>query len=303
MAELIPEATALADVGRRDRQEDSVIADFSQGARLGLAVLSDGMGGHEDGDLASRVIAAEMFSELFFSGAQPDALIREAPQLFPSALEIANRRLRTHAREGVVSDGSGGTVIAVAVVNGALHWISVGDSPLYLWRDGLLLRLNEAHSMAAQIDLMVRAGALDPEEGRTHPQRHWLTSAVTGAAIQAVDCPKSALALQPGDVVILASDGLNTLPDERIGEVIRRNRDVGSQRTAQALIEAVREASAPDQDNVSVVAITLRAAEDPQPRPAPAAARPCRQGFGAVLGRLVDALRAPARSGARQARP
>ncbi|MFZ7093054.1 PP2C family protein-serine/threonine phosphatase [Primorskyibacter sp. 2E233] len=258
MTELATDATAKMDIGQRTRQEDAVIADFSQGARLGLAVLSDGMGGHEDGDLASRVIAGEMFGELFFSAARPDALLHDAPTTFQHALSVANRKLRNQAKAGVLSDTSGGTLVSVAVVGGQLHWISVGDSPLYLYRDKTLRRLNEDHSMAPQIDMMVREGLIDDEEGRNHPQRNCLTSAVTGADIHKVDCPLTPTPLMAGDIIILASDGINTLPDEGILALTRRYRHKDSQQIARELMNAVHSVGSPDQDNTSVVVIKMQ---------------------------------------------
>ena len=264
MARLVADAVTAIDVGRRSRQEDAVVADFSQGAEVGLAVLSDGMGGHDDGDLASRILVSEMFGELFFSGARPDALARDAKSTFQEALDTANKRLKNHSKSGNISGDTGGTLVSVAVIAEQLRWISVGDSPLYLLRDGNLHRLNEDHSMAPQIDLMVSRGVMDAETARNHPQRNCLTSAITGGKIPRVDCPDSGLTLIQNDVVILASDGINVLPDAHIRDIVGGFQHKSSDCIAEELMKAVHALDVPDQDNISLVVIKMNAAHEPE---------------------------------------
>ena len=267
MGNLVADAGAATDIGRRTRQEDAVISDFSLGAPVGLAVLSDGMGGHDDGDLASRIIVSEMFGELFFSGARVSALTRDVPRVMKSALSLVNKRLARHTKSGTLSTDTGGTLLSVALIDNALSWISVGDSPLYLFRDNELARLNENHSFAPQIDMMVREGVLDAKAGRNHPQRSCLTSAVTGASIREVDCPNEAMPLRNADIVLLASDGLNVLSDDEIKRQIRRNRFRTGQGIATALLNAALACKAPDQDNIALVVIKLKRPRGPRPAP------------------------------------
>lgn len=255
MTETLADAATAIALGQRDRQEDAVIADFARGAELGLAVLSDGMGGHDDGNLASRAIVAELFGALSLQSAWLDDLRADAPARLRHALLGANQRLRDHIDAGLGHQGMGGTAIATLIMDGTLRWISVGDSPLYLYRDGQLRRLNADHSIGAQIDLMVREGAMDAETGRCHPQRNCLTSALTGNAISLIDCPAEALRLHAGDIVVLASDGLQILEDRQIAQILSRTARGSSDRIAQALISGVTRKASPDQDNVSLVVI------------------------------------------------
>lgn len=258
--QIVAEAATATHIGARKRQEDAVLADFSRGSDLGLAVLSDGMGGHDDGDLASRIIVSEMFGELFYSGARLDALQSAAPDTLRHALHAANRSLVRHANSGCISADTGGTLVTVALIGHHLRWISVGDSPLYLYRDGALHRLNEIHSLGAQIDMMVRCGEIDAADAQDHPQRHQLTSALTGRDIRHIDCPEAALHLKQDDVVVLASDGLNVLADQQICDLIRRYRHKPSQRIAAALMANVEAQRNPDQDNASLIVIKMEPA-------------------------------------------
>lgn len=281
MAELIAEAATAQDIGRRARQEDAVITQFRGTGEPGLAVLSDGMGGHDDGDLASRILAGEMFGELFLSAARAPLIRSSAPTIFAAALASANRRLQRHIEAGHIGTETGGTLVSVIVDGGALRWLSVGDSPLWLWRGGALQRLNEDHSLAPQIDMMAARGEIGAEEARDHADRNCLTSAVTGGAIPRVDCPEEPVPLQAGDMAILASDGLEVLDETRIAAIAARHRRRGCRAVAAALLTAVRHTDAPEQDNTSVVVIAVK--------PAPGSMR---ARLGAALSRLT-ALRAP----------
>lgn len=283
-AALAIEAAAALSQGARSRQEDALASAFHDGGDLGFAVLSDGMGGHAAGDVASRVIVAEVFAELTLATARADLRADDLPALLRAAVGQANDCLAAHLAAEPGRRGMGGTVVAAAVRDDRLFWASVGDSPLFLCRDGRLTRLNDDHSMAPQIDLLVARGEMDAETGRRHPQRSCLTSALTGEDIAQIDCPETGLALHPGDVVLVASDGLLTLPEPRIAAIVRRRSRRGGPRIAEALLSAVAAAGEPEQDNTSLVVLHAR------PRPAArgaAAAAPAGAGFWGTLVRSV----------------
>ncbi len=254
-AEMAIDAASALCLGARSRQEDALATSFSQGSEIGFAVLSDGMGGHAAGDVASRIIVAEIFAELTLRMADPDLAEGEIPDLLRNAAEVANQRIRARIHAAPETAGMGGTVILVVVIEDRLFWLSVGDSPLYLFRDGQLTRLNDDHSLAPQIDLMVREGLMDPEVGRNHPQRNCLTSALIGEAIAAIDCPDQPFTLRDGDLVLVASDGLQFLPDERIAAVLSRTSSELSASIASALMAGVTGLADPEQDNISVVVL------------------------------------------------
>ena len=100
MTRLVTSAAMAQEIGERIRQEDAALIYNSQGSELTLAVLSDGMGGHLDGDLASRIIAREMFGELFLATARPEVFSRQSSQTLRAALGYANSRLRRHINDG-----------------------------------------------------------------------------------------------------------------------------------------------------------------------------------------------------------
>ena len=89
--------------------------------------------------------------------------------------------------------------------------MSVGDSPLLLFRRGEIALLNEDHSLAPELDRLAKIGRITAEQAKTDPRRHMLRSAVTGEELDLVDVSRKPLVLEAGDYVILASDGVQTL--------------------------------------------------------------------------------------------
>lgn len=261
MPDLRAEAAVAQDIGRRTRQEDAAIAHFARGDDSGIAVLSDGMGGHDDGDLAGRIIAGEMFAQLFLSATRWDLLHEDTKAVFTSALGSANRRLQHHIEQGHLSENTGGTLVSLILSGDSARWLSVGDSPLWLLRDGALLRLNENHSLAPQLDLMLAAGEIDALTAQKHGGRSALTSAVTGRAIARVDCPDTPLALRAGDLLLLASDGVETLDADSLRDLLHQRRHAASQDIADAVLAAVARKKCSDQDNTTVVVIRMRSAQ------------------------------------------
>ena len=250
-------ATAISQ-GARDYQEDALICDFSRGAELGFVVLADGMGGHAAGDIASKIVVTEMFSELTFM--RPDML--EYPSciadMLQNAASLANDTLRKHVELHPETRGMGATLVCMVIVDDRLHWISIGDSPLYLFRDGVLRQLNEDHSMAGTIDMMVRSGALSPEDGLNHPDRNVLTSVLFGEPVAHVDCPPEPTQLRAGDTLIVASDGLQFLSDDEIGKLLRDRPFCGSGEIADALMDSLKALNDPDLDNISLSVTRIR---------------------------------------------
>jgi len=283
-------AAALAQ-GARARQEDALATAFPQGAELGFAVLSDGMGGHAAGDVASRIIVSEIFAELTLRSVHPDFETSDIPRLLEHAVRVANECLRAHVEDAPEMHGMGGTVIATMMAGNRLFWASVGDSPLYLYRKGALSRLNADHSMAPQIDLLAEQGVIDAATARDHPQRNCLTSALVGEEIPEIDCPEAGVELLPGDLVLAASDGLQYLPDAGIATILKRARRKASAGIAEALIAGVSGLNDPEQDNISVVVLKAAAKRAPRAGLSPLAL------FAGLTGGLAPVSQLTARDG------
>jgi PPM family protein phosphatase len=243
--------------GARDYQEDAITADFPVGAEAGFVVLADGMGGHAAGDVASKIVLTEVYSELKFHYADVDNFETRAPDILRGVANVANEGLRQHSRLHPETDGMGATLVVPALVENRLWWISIGDSPLFLFRGGKLTQLNEDHSMAPQIDFMVEAGLLDAETAQNHPDRNCLVSVLMGSQIAKVDCPDKPHELKAGDIVVCSSDGLQFLTNLQIEKVLARYRKCRSTEIAERLLEELNRLADPDQDNISFTVIKV----------------------------------------------
>jgi protein phosphatase len=217
-----------------------------------VAVLADGMGGHAGGALASETVCAAFLGG--FEAASGTTVDRLA-----ESLAIANDALAAMVVDRPHLAGMGSTLVGAAFGDAGLEWVSVGDSPLYLWRRGETAVVNEDHSLAPLLDRLVVEGRLTAEEARDDPRRHHLRSAVTGEEIELVDSSQKALALEPGDCVILASDGIHTLSEAQIAEIVGKSLADGPDAIADRLLDAVVEARDPAQDNTTVVVVHVEA--------------------------------------------
>lgn len=250
-------------LGARQVQQDAIATQFTLGAEPGLVVLADGMGGHTAGEIASKIAVTEVFSEICLKG---DALV-QAPETIPEALRnaalCANTCLRHYIELNPETAGMGSTLVATLHLAGRLYWVSVGDSVLFLLRDGTLSRLNADHSMAPQIDLLASKGQMSADEARRHPMRSCLASALTGQEVAQIDCPELPFALRPGDVVVIASDGLEYLPQPQIAEILGADPARTASDIARSLAQAIDALQDAEQDNATFAVVRVDAAAEP----------------------------------------
>jgi protein phosphatase len=245
------EYATRAAQGARNYQEDAAAVRADGGALT--AVLADGMGGHAGGAVASG-LASAAFLRAFHDWAADDLRVRLA-----RSLDSANAAIAARASGSTSLAGMGCTLVGAAFLPDRLEWISVGDSPLYLVRRGGIIRLNADHSLAPEIDRLAERGRISWDEAKSDPRRHILRSALTGAEIDLIDRPREPLVLAPGDSVVLASDGIHTLPEVEIARLVTSAQ--GVEAAAEALLAAVAVADDPHQDNTTVVVV--RVAPDP----------------------------------------
>ena len=253
------DVASVLNRGCRDYQEDAIATDFPLGADFGYAVLSDGMGGHAAGDVASKIVVTEVFSELKFQTSDIEGLESNMGRVLKSAAVSANECMAAHASSNPQTAGMGATLVAPVFIRDHLFWISIGDSPLFLLRNGRLRQLNEDHSLGPHIDYMVRSGMMTEDVGRNHPDRNALTSVLIGEPIERIDCPERPFRLRHGDILIVASDGIQFLSNGQIKRTVEDQADKGSAAIAEALLEELREVDDPEQDNVcfSVIRIEM----------------------------------------------
>jgi protein phosphatase len=253
------ESAQRTSKGARSYQEDAASLrpgprTAAEGGREGagprslVVVLADGMGGHTGGALASRTACDSFLAA--FAAIDPDG----EGQL-EQALEASNQAIAAKIEHSPHLTGMGSTLVGAAFGPRGLEWVSVGDSPLYLFRHGDIALLNEDHSLAPALDQMVTEGRMSAEAARNDPRRHMLRSALTGEPLELVDVSRKPLPLEPGDYVVVASDGIHTIEDAEIRRVIAAYGEDGPEAVAGALIRAVEQVRDPHQDNITVVVV------------------------------------------------
>ena len=240
--------------GARDYQEDAFLSSFldnpsGDGKSSALVIMADGMGGHAAGNIASNLVVST-FNKSFTSGFTDETDVTNALRV---SLAKANGALSESIRETPALDGMGCTMVAGIFHTGKCWWISVGDSHLYLVRDRELNKKNEDHSYGGYLDRMSAQGMdVEPEPGLS---RNMLMSAMTGDDIAEIDCPSTAVQLLPGDRLIVASDGLDSLTDGTIIQMCAWSST--AKECVDALLKAVEDAAKPRQDNTTVIVVDV----------------------------------------------
>lgn len=236
--------------GDRDYQEDDFgISHFHQLGDEGehiLLVLADGMGGHVAGATASA-LAVRRFVEAF------EELDGTVAQRLRFALDASNNEIRKAVKANPEWDGMGCTLVGVSITAAGLQWVSVGDSPLWVYRKGRLERLNADHSMAPVIANLVEAGHLTPEEAATDKRKNALRSAVMGDDMELIDLKEEPLKIKSDTRILLASDGVDTLEADEIEAILKEYDDQSARQTVAALIAGVEAKAKPGQDNTTVL--------------------------------------------------
>ena len=238
---------SLQNIGGRPYQEDSSgVASLSDGV---LAVVADGMGGLANGDKVSQKIVMTMmgYSKSLRPGQMDDVL----PRMVQSVAAEVNKML---GPEGLYKSGS--TLMTVLVRQNRFHWAAVGDSHIYLYREGQLVQLNQEHNRGQELLYQALAGELTFDEVRADSKKSGLTSFVGMGELKYVEKSLSSIALKAGDRILLMTDGVfNALSDQEIAAVLARNPDVKT--AAQMMERGVLAKAAPHQDNFTAIILGL----------------------------------------------
>lgn len=252
----------VTDIGRRRASnQDRFIAQAldTPSGRLVLLAVADGMGGAAGGEIASAHAVDELLRVVGEAVASDDA------QILAQAIAAANRVIYSHARSDPELHGMGTTMVAALVRGQSLVVGHVGDSRAYLVRGTKIHRLTADHSWVAE---QVRRGELTEEEAATSAFRNILTRSV-GVNEQVEPDLSPPLTLEPGDILLLCSDGLHSVVnDATIARMVQAGEP---SETAQRLVDLANERGGPD--NITVVVARVAGASPPETGP-PTAAPP-----------------------------
>ncbi len=242
------EVSSQSDIGcLRQNNEDSFgywePDDDQQFLRKGrLAVVADGMGGYEGGQEASR-LAVETLMAVYrdAEGNDPQAALIEA-------LQSAHEQIRQYSFAHPELRGMGTTCTAAAIVQDELYFVHVGDTRLYLIRDGHITRVTRDHSYVGRL---VEAGMISAEEAEHHPQRNILTAALGTNPELMMDAPEQSEALRPADVLVICTDGLwGLVRDPEILDIVENK---SAEKAGRELIALAKERGGPDNITVEIL--------------------------------------------------
>jgi len=230
----------------REVNEDRValhLRGLAQADRATLAVVADGMGGSRGGEVASE-LAIQLIPRLFFESTLG------MPQALEQAIQTAGREIFEHARRNPTLEGMGTTCVALAI-DPPFAWVAwVGDSRLYLIREGRLMQLTEDHSVVQE---MVRRGLLTPDEAVHHSDRNLVTRSLGVHQSVEVGEREKPLLLKSGDAFLLCSDGLTDMLQAQ--DLLSAIEGVPVDIACKSMIwEANRRGAT---DNVSAIVLTL----------------------------------------------
>jgi len=240
---------ALSDTGRlREGNEDAVLVDEAHQ----LAVLADGMGGYNAGEVASAMACAHIQAEL---GAWLEAQgsrqgLRDVRRAMQTAVQQANRAIFEAANNNPAYVGMGTTLVMAVFQHDHLLLGHVGDSRCYRLRGGSLQALTRDHSLLQE---QIDNGLVTPEQARFAPYRNLITRALGVEDTVSLDITETVI--EADDVYLLCSDGLSDMvPDEQIATLLLGPGGVADK--AQALVDAANENGG--RDNISVILVHVQ---------------------------------------------
>lgn len=247
------EATARTDPGPvRENNEDNFLVD----QEAGLFVVADGMGGHASGEVASE-IAVLALRDVLLGGNDPDEtrLERAAAEdddaireRLRYAMNQASHRIRKAALADPRHAGMGTTLAVLLIEDRVAHIGHVGDSRIYLYRDGRIHRLTRDHTVVQQ---EIDAGRLTPELARVVPHKNILTQSVGYHGL--VDPDLATRPIKLGDLFVLCSDGLtDALDDPDLAAICA---ETPADELAEVLVTRAIEGGT--EDNVTVIVVSV----------------------------------------------
>ncbi|MGN1147017.1 MAG: Stp1/IreP family PP2C-type Ser/Thr phosphatase [Lachnospiraceae bacterium] len=233
---------SLTDIGKKRKLNQDYVytSERPVGNLPNVFIVADGMGGHNAGDYASKCTVETIVEEIEHSyEVNPEKILQKA-------IEVANERIITLAKENESLNGMGTTVVVATCMGRFLRVANVGDSRLYVVGEKIT-QITRDHSL---VEEMIRMGGIDRETARNHPDKNIITRAI-GAA-DTVDIDFFHVEIEPGEIVLMCSDGLtNMLEDEEIRMILNGQRDIVEK--AEELVKAANNNGG--KDNIAVVLI------------------------------------------------
>ena len=220
-----------------------------------LIVVADGMGGHSAGEVASRLAVDVVTRAYYEDGGDPRSALEKA-------FHEANHEIHMAAEKDATKNGMGTTCTALVLQNGTAISAHVGDSRLYLVREGSIYLMTEDHSAVME---MVKAGLITLEQARHHPEKNVILRAMGSHSEVEVTTWQEPFPVRAGDRFLLCSDGLYDLvEDDEIKRIVMLS---APQTACESLIALAKERGG--HDNITVGIVSLKPEGEADPRSVP----------------------------------
>ncbi len=231
-------------IGGRRNNQDRMGYSFTRDALLLL--LADGMGGHIQGEMAAT-IALQTIGSLFQQNANP--YVKKPEKFLEDSFLAAHREIHRYRAINNLPETPRTTIVACLIQHNSAFWAHCGDSRLYWMRRGQILARTRDHS---RVETLIAQGKIDPSQRDTHPERNKLFNCLGAPNMPIVELSRRA-SLQPGDVILLCSDGLwSVLPDHVLAHSLYNNTVV---RAVPDLLSTATSIAGKTSDNVTALAM------------------------------------------------
>lgn len=237
------EISLLTNVGQRRSNNQDYVNLYDNKLGLSMIILADGMGGHRAGNIASELAATELGSAWVSTHISDLNGVRE---WFIEHLEAVNKKIYELGQQEEYH-GMGTTIEVVVIIDNQMIFAHVGDSRVHLIRGEEIQALTSDHSL---VNALLRAGQITEEEAAVHPQKNIITQSI--GQKDPVEPDIAIKALEPGDYILINSDGLtNMVSNQDIYDIMTS--DVSLDDKAETLIRFANNAGGLDNITVALV--------------------------------------------------
>lgn len=223
----------------RENNEDHMLVD----KEMGLFIVTDGMGGPQGGEVASKM-AVDLVSSYLSKNI---INTKDVSSVIENSVVQANKAIKMRAEKDNNLKGMGTTIVFALYHNNKIYITNVGDSRIYLIRNNKIKQITKDHSLVAEL---IDAGDISKDDARKHHLRHILSNAI--GVKNKVQAEITEFSLENTDGLLLCSDGLtDMITDKEIGEIVLKGDD--PQRTSEKLVELANKKGG--RDNITVVLV------------------------------------------------
>jgi len=213
-----------------------------------LAVVADGMGGHQAGEVASRIAVTKL--QEFWSNVNEVFTAESAEKWFRENVSLVNKEIYDHSRTHKECEGMGTTLVAAICTDAFATIVNIGDSRCYLLNESGFNQLTEDHTL---VNELIKAGQISPEAAEFHPRKNLILNAM--GTESSIEMDISTITFEEGNKLLLCSDGLsNKVSNSEMSTILENDTDLDEK--VDALIQLANDNGG--EDNISLAIVTAR---------------------------------------------